>query len=348
MRFPPDLRREPPREVYSDKKGHLPAVWCKNILTKRHETDLDSLNKKDWQLLREFHETHPDAHKIPDLPLKFKITGGSNTEPWLPTGKTHSMTLMGSPQPLLPILKSLQRFDRPLITWDPWTEEPPPHFQDSVTVVQSTSCNQEDRPGDSLRDPRAANHVTHDNHSQAQYEREQKAMSDEDWIEQVPMRLEEAPQKGMVYVVRVAESDGQYFLGFVMDLGPGDEDEQRHVDWFYRSGKRHTWGKTVKLTLKSESKKDSIEVEAFLLQVDKGHTSISKDNKFPCVSFTVNSDYMRRLDMFAKREGLTNTPSPPAQKAEKPRSDVSRGRGGISKNKSDASRGGRVASKNKR
>jgi hypothetical protein len=108
---------------------------------------------------------------------------------------THrGITLSGLPVKLLPLLKEMRRFDRPLIFWDPFVDEPPAAWPDPVAASAAREarglprCGSEEthdsaRVGGGRRDPRQANNVTGLHLTQAERARNLKDVSDEQWVQ---------------------------------------------------------------------------------------------------------------------------------------------------------------------
>jgi len=125
---PPDLRAEPPREPFDSEDAAADlAKGCKAVLTKRHNSDLDDEARCRWLALQNFHAAHKHAGHLPDMPCDITASHGAASV---------TTSLNGSPCPLLPILKDMRRFERPLITWDPFVEAPPSAFPVAPVAAQ--------------------------------------------------------------------------------------------------------------------------------------------------------------------------------------------------------------------
>ena len=114
---PPDLRTEPQREEYVDTSNDdaKMAQNCERIRKVRRE-DLSEKSLAFWTALEQMHHDGRRAASVPSLPHTKCVDG-------------HEFTFDGCPQPLRPLLFDLMRFERPLITWDIFTEAPPAEFR---------------------------------------------------------------------------------------------------------------------------------------------------------------------------------------------------------------------------
>ena len=126
--YPPDLRREPGIEDWVEDKALGAAKACRKALTVRHQSDLTPEACREWRVLASFHEKYDKAHKVPRMPFTHSVVGDTTTRAYLPPGEATERTFSGTPQALLPVLKELMRFPRPLISWNIFDEEPPSSF----------------------------------------------------------------------------------------------------------------------------------------------------------------------------------------------------------------------------
>lgn len=300
---PPDLRREPQREDLDANDDAKLAPACERILRR---DDLSEDAMAFWEALRQIHASY--GHH-------------SGAAPTLPTSKTvngRTFTFDGCPQPLLPLLKELIRFPRPLITWDLFNDESPSEFADaapSEDAGDSFAAGGSTRDG--LRDPRRVNHVTHGGHTQAAQRRDQAAVRHEDWIADFQGRVEKV-EGGKLYIMRLDEADGRYFLGLAMAEGKvftkrdenGKESSFMKVLWFKRSNDAQPgWGKNPAfeeyesvVDRKRERISDDVPVESFLVEVLKGHLTDKCTEARP----KLKQDFMMKLHEVAERNGLVH------------------------------------------
>lgn len=320
---PPDLRREPPKEAFDTDDAAKMAKGCKAVLANRHASDLSKADRQSWLALQSFHESTPHAGAVPYMPHTVGPTDGRNTEP---------LTLTGSPCPLLPILKAMRRFPRPLITGDPFEDPPPPSFPLEPGHGEQPPGKQKARDAakEAVRDPRKVNNVVHRGRSQGDVERDYMEMDNERWAEEAPTRLESV-EVGGLYMVELHEDepDGQYRLGLVQVLPRLAETPagKERCKWFARTNApgsthpKHVWPQTgTKFHLWGSE--DSLSIDMFRFGVSTedfgpGHDLTDGSRDKWSTTPTLTARFVSRLSLFAKREGLgpLPLPAPPAKKA---------------------------------
>ena len=114
---PPDLRQEPLREDFTDKNDDQQMEKACERIRRLRAQDLSESGLAFWEALEAMHKDGRHAGAVPDLPCT-------------KTGRGRSFTFTGCPQPLIPLLRELRRFPRPLITWDIFGAPPPSQFPD--------------------------------------------------------------------------------------------------------------------------------------------------------------------------------------------------------------------------
>ena len=299
---PPDLRRDAPRESFSDKHADKPTAAIKSLL-KAWKPELEGKATASWEALQALHALSPiHSGQVPDMPHQPE---GFSTE------------FKGSPMALKDILKGLQRLDRPLITWRIWDEAPPSTFPS--TPLSSTSagatCHASDPAAavDARRDVRTVNRVLHGGFSAGEFNKVMTDVSNEEWLAEQENRLEvehwaERDQGGGLYVVQLehTEPDGEFCLGVGRDLGPGATSSSRLLRWFARSSKVHTWPGAVKF--KPFNSEDNLDLESFLLHIDEDTKDgdVCPSSKPDCPY--LNSGFMARLRLFAARDSSLLAP----------------------------------------
>ena len=294
VRRPPDLRKEPMREDFSEKVD--PAELCAKVVSVRDGTpfELPQTAKVHWNSLRELFAKNGDAQHagaMPDLP----VTIGPHT-------------FDGCPRKLLPILQDLQRFPRPLITWDIFKEEPPAAFpQPSAAAAASASAasnsNADNDAGVQLRDPRVVNHVTHMAYTTAEQGRDQADLSAADWAKQLECPVDEVANHTL-YIVELDEADGELALGLVESrVGANGK-----IDglWFGRKSGTLSWGANPTFEHYNDSNGrivDELDATSFLYAInDKDLTDASVATKF--VQPRLSSAFMLKLRELAKLRKL--------------------------------------------
>ena len=324
---PPDLRSEPPREEWVDDNVKKVAENCFKIPHVRYEKDLTELEKRDWHVLGSMLSSVKHSGAIPNMPLEAQATGSDSTASYLPSGESASYKLDGTPRPLLPILRGLMRFDRPLITWDIFNEPPPKSFSTrSKEQHTNSTSHQEDSEG--VRDPRIVNNVVHMNFSQGEWKRGQASLSVQEWLETTPTRLErEELHDGCLYIVKLDEADGEFCLGLVqLDLVSSKNDIIGW--WFGRKSKSNTWPAQhvpfERYPPHGQWVSDTLDEEAILLAVEDSDLTPS-GLKEKSVRPALNSAFMVRLRAFAtkynlvvKKDTVKDTKGGPAPQATAP------------------------------
>ena len=298
---PPDLRKEPPREEFA--KGddtHETAQACDRICNVRADK-LAPESVAFWKALKDVHHRSRHASAVPNLPF----TSGD-------------FTFDGCPKPLLPMLKDLARFPRPLITWDLFADAPPTEFQPrrapSSDDAGLPALDMQAEESATLRDPRRVNHITHAGYTDAAASKDATDMRLEDWMESFPGRAEKV-EGGKLYIVRLGEQDGELKLGLVQadgNLKASGGDSCMKALWYRRSGVDPTkcnnksnfaWPKNPAF----EPYKDrngritnELPVESFLLEVeDADFTEAGLAHKWDAPKFT--QVFLRKLQMLATK-----------------------------------------------
>ena len=186
---PPDLRREPPREDWVEDNVKKVAQHCRKIHQIRYETDLSVTEKREWYVLGCMLSSSPHSSALPSMQHTAQATGTATTAGFLPSGESAMLKLDGTPRPLLPILETLMRFERPLITWNVFKEAPPTAFTSVFTPHTRDdgmqASNQEEQV-EAPRDPRRVNNVVHKDFSQSEWRRGRASLSVEEWLDSTP------------------------------------------------------------------------------------------------------------------------------------------------------------------
>ena len=268
---PPNLSTEPSRERFSEKMDI--AALAEQVVAARRGThmELSAQSEAEWSAFKSLYQhTGSGEGNVGALPSLPTCRGGFNFD--------------GLPRPLLPILKDLCRFPRPLITWDLFTESPPSVWQDVSSGgsrgggggTSDRGDHQEEETADEvpLRSASDRNTVTHEGYTKAEREREVSHGADDEWADGVldaapptPLRLKE------LYVVRIADKDGDMRLGIVEPL-TATASARNKVDslWFGRKGKAKKWSNTPTFEhyggTGSARVRDEVDLDCFLLRID--------------------------------------------------------------------------------
>ena len=129
---PPDLRREPPVEPYKTKHAEdlKPALDIRSLLKKSEMGGIDGTFEKeeahDWLALKALHEEgRLHANALPRLPHTQSVPVDRDSARWVSPNERIEHTFQGTPRLLLPMLRDMMRFERPLLTWDIFEAEAP-------------------------------------------------------------------------------------------------------------------------------------------------------------------------------------------------------------------------------
>ena len=134
MTPPRVLLREPQREDF--KGDAIEAAKCiDELIQKRSDTPSERLSDDEvahWKALAAVYRSAPRAGQVPDMPH---------------TPEGSRCTLAGCPSRVLPTLKAMRRFPRPLLYWDPFTDEPPDAWPSPEAAREAARGSTEARKG---------------------------------------------------------------------------------------------------------------------------------------------------------------------------------------------------------
>lgn len=312
---PPDLRREPSREEWNDKHDTASAA-CKSIISGRAAGDLSNEDKLRWRLLQAMHEKCNHSWSAPNLPTTIEVTGDTSTGSFLPPGQPASQCFHGTPSALLPKIKELMRFKRPLISWDIFNEEAPAEFQPLGNDGQDEELGQTDlnhqAETSELRDPRCVNSVAHSLYTPAEVARDTADVLNEAWAKEQPSRVEKVVG-GHLYLLKMDSSEKGEMK---MALARVEESDKGLVAWWYvRCGTNHTWGQPStfkKWPDPTNWGSDPVDLDAIILPVtmkdltenedqDKStRLTVQPELERPCLT----AEFVRKVRLFAKVNGL--------------------------------------------
>ena len=121
----------------------------------------------------------------------------------------------------------------------------------AITSLNGASASNDTSGSSELRDPRAANAVTHAGFSKAQQSRSTAELSFAEWTESFAGRVEEV-KPNRLYIVKLEDADGEFRLGLIATDGAvfdkedeesGEETPHVRALWFKRcSDSKHAWG----------------------------------------------------------------------------------------------------------
>ena len=155
-------------------------------------------------------------------------------------------------------------------------QPPAPVSATQSTSTQPVAASSEDK----LRDPRSANVVSHAGYSKAQQAQHRTQLSFEDWKLDFPGRVE-AVKADRLYVVKLAEADGEMRLGLIQTTGKpfvehddeiGEQVSYVKSSWFKRcSDEKRAWGANPEFEHYMDGDErvvDTLPTESCLLEVE--------------------------------------------------------------------------------
>jgi hypothetical protein len=318
---PPDLRREPPVEPYKTKHAEdlKPAQDIRSLLKKSEMGGIDGTFEKeeahDWLALKALHEEgRLHANALPRLPHTQSVPVDRDSARWVSPGERIERTFEGTPRLLLPMLKDMMRFRRPLITWDIFEAEAPatwPNPLDGGTSgrfgAQASSAPQgAKRP---KRAPAEANSVEHMLYKSAERTGADRELLNKRWAEELPGHVGSL-EDGSFYVVRLEQgtNDEPWMAMGVVQVRK--EQGRQTFLWLGRSSQgTNPWPTTVTFkpwpgpgTKQARATADMDEVICKITPewLPKDYTLTDGG------AITINSEFRKRLELFGRRNGLVD------------------------------------------
>ena len=318
---PPDLRREPPVEPYKTKHAEdlKPALDIRSLLKKSEMGGIDGTFEKeeahDWLALKALHEEgRLHANALPRLPHTQSVPVDRDSARWVSPGERIERTFEGTPRLLLPMLKDMMRFRRPLITWDIFEAEAPatwPNPLDGGTSgrfgAQASSAPQgAKRP---KRAPAEANSVEHMLYKSAERTGADRELLNKRWAEELPGHVGSL-EDGSFYVVRLEQgtNDEPWMAMGVVQVRK--EQGRQTFLWLGRSSQgTNPWPTTVTFkpwpgpgTKQARATADMDEVICKITPewLPKDYTLTDGG------AITINSEFRKRLELFGRLNGLVD------------------------------------------
>ena len=318
---PPDLRREPPVEPYKTKHAEdlKPAQDIRSLLKKSEMGGIDGTFEKeeahDWLALKALHEEgRLHANALPRLPHTQSVPVDRDSARWVSPGERIERTFEGTPRLLLPMLKDMMRFRRPLITWDIFEAEAPatwPNPLDGGTSgrfgAQASSAPQgAKRP---KRAPAEANSVEHMLYKSAERTGADRELLNKRWAEELPGHVGSL-EDGSFYVVRLEQgtNDEPWMAMGVVQVRK--EQGRQTFFWLGRSSQgTNPWPTTVTFkpwpgpgTRQARATADMDEVICKITPewLPKDYTLTDGG------AITINSEFRKRLELFGRLNGLVD------------------------------------------
>ena len=333
---PPSLQREPPIEEYKAKHADdlKPEQEIRNLLKKSDmggdTGDFTNPEAHEWLALRAVHETgRLGAHALPDLEAHTQaVPHDAMSNKYLDPGEHAQHTFHGTPRRLLPMLKDMMRFTRPLITWDPFLAPPPREWPNPLHAAASerfggggstTGATAPPPPGGKAerRQPAEANSVVHQLYPKSVQERADKDLLNERWAMELDAHVD-ALRDGRFYIVRLpagGKEEPWMPMGVAQVRREGGAHGTQQFYWFARTGaKNQVWPATVSFKPwmggGTEQAHDEADVEAAICEITdssipKGHTLGGKTGG-KTAPITLNSEFRKRLELYARHHNLIN------------------------------------------
>ena len=333
---PPSLQREPPIEEYKAKHADdlKPEQEIRNLLKKSDmggdTGDFTNPEAHEWLALRAVHETgRLGAHALPDLEAHTQaVPHDAMSNKYLDPGEHAQHTFHGTPRRLLPMLKDMMRFTRPLITWDPFLAPPPREWPNPLHAAASerfggggstTGATAPPPPGGKAerRQPAEANSVVHQLYPKSVQERADKDLLNERWAMELDAHVD-ALRDGRFYIVRLpagGKEEPWMPMGVAQVRREGGAHGTQQFYWFARTGaKNQVWPATVAFKPwmggGTEQAHDEADVEAAICEITdssipKGHTLGGKTGG-KTAPITLNSEFRKRLELYARHHNLIN------------------------------------------
>ena len=333
---PPSLQREPPIEEYKAKHADdlKPEQEIRNLLKKSDmggdTGDFTNPEAHEWLALRAVHETgRLGAHALPDLTAHTQaVPHDAMSNKYLAPGEHAQHTFHGTPRRLLPMLKDMMRFTRPLITWDPFLAPPPLAWPNPLHAAASerfgsggstTGATAPPPPGGKAerRQPAEANSVVHQLYPKSVQERADKDLLNERWAMELDAHVD-ALRDGRFYIVRLpagGKEEPWMPMGVAQVRREGGAHGTQQFYWFARTGaKNQVWPATVSFKPwmggGTEQAHDEADVEAAICEITdssipKGHTLGGKTGG-KTAPITLNSEFRKRLELYARHHNLIN------------------------------------------
>ena len=283
---PPDLRREPPRAKLDEEKTD-PASLIAKLLKTAAVGDLSPAAVSFWGMLKKLHGKHGQrAETLPELPYTAHAEDG------------RQFTFNGTPQPFKRVVSELMlRFERPLLSKDPFSSAPFESFQAAhdafrATPQTETGVNRAEEVAAvdvhaPLRDPRTENTVVHEDFSEAARKRGEAEAARDNFCEDQDDRVTEV-KLHQLYFVELAHFEEDVKLGLCEVTKEDKSKQEWTVSWFRharaRNRRRSAW--SVKNPVfephldKGKRATDTYSIEVFRLEVkDRDLTAGSRKNR---------------------------------------------------------------------
>ena len=308
-------------EPYKTKHAEdlKPALDIRSLLKKSEMGGIDGTFEKeeahDWLALKALHEEgRLHANALPRLPHTQSVPVDRDSARWVSPGERIERTFEGTPRLLLPMLKDMMRFRRPLITWDIFEAEAPatwPNPLDGGTSVRfgAQASSGPQGPKKPRRDAAEANSVEHMLYKSAERVGADKDLLNRRWAEDLPGHVGSL-EDGSFYVVRLEQGtrDEPWMAMGVVQVRK--EQGRQTFFWLGRSSQgTNPWPTTVTFkpwpgpgTKQARATADMDEVICKITPewLPKDYTLTDGG------AITINSEFRKRLELFGRLNGLVD------------------------------------------
>ena len=307
VQHPPSLTKNAPLEAFADREGKKqPSYKIEAMLKQMVKVDgMTASEVREWRALHAM-QARPHANALPLLPHTEVLTGAEDTCPWLPVGAEHRSTFTGTPANLKEMLKRLRRFDRPLITWNIFDDDPPSNWPtgDGTTVARHSINHDGYVSNAEKRDPSAANSVSHLLRPDSERRRDDSELLEKQWAEEQDNRVTEL-EKDRFYLIRTESADEPWMKLAVVQFKVHD-DTTEHFYWYGRAGAQRNkkWVLTPSFAPwpdieHQEEHAVPADVKMAMLLVPVEWTT-AKDAASMVKGFLIKSEWRRKIELFAR------------------------------------------------
>ena len=308
VQHPPSLKRDAPLEAFADREGKKQPSYKIEAMLKQmvKANGMTASEVREWRALHAM-QARPHANALPLLPHTQVLTGAEDTCPWLPVGAEHRSTFTGTPANLKEMLKRLMRFDRPLITWNIFEDEPPsswPTGEGTAAPSGRADGYVSNVSNAERRDPSAANSVSHLLRPDSERRRDDSELLDKQWAEEQAIRVTEL-EKDRFYLIRTESADEPWMKLAVVQFKVHD-DTTEHFYWYGRAGAQRNkkWVLTPSFAPwpdveHQEEHAIPADVKMAMLLVPVEWTT-AKDAASMVKGLIIKSEWRRKIELFAR------------------------------------------------
>lgn len=308
VQHPPSLKKAAPLEDFAERvPNKQPSYKIEAMLKQMAKVDgMSTSEVREWRALQAM-QARPHAYALPVLPHTEVLTGAEDTSSWLPVGAEHRSTFTGTPANLKEMLKRLRRFDRPLITWNIFDDEPPsswPTGEGAAAPSGRADGYVSNASNAERRDPSAANSVSHLLRPDSERRREDSELLEKQWAEEQDNRVTEL-EKDRFYLIRTESADEPWMKLAVVQFKV-HEDTTEHFYWYGRAGAQRNkkWVQTPSFAPWPDIEHQAehaipADVKMAMLLVPVDWTT-AQDAASMVRGFLIKGEWRRKIELFAR------------------------------------------------